>query len=190
MRVTNAGTGEFEITRLDTGERFTGTLDASNQLHFGGLTVTVSAGLVDGDRFLLQPVRNAAASMENQIHDSAQIAASGAGPSDPDGGSGNNENALALQTLQNELSVGGTATFNDTYASIVSDVGNWTNVVQINQEAQESLKEQLRELQLSDSGVNLDEEAANLLRFQQYYQANAKVIQVASTLMDEILQLR
>lgn len=189
LRVTNAAAGEFEITRLDTGESFTLTLDASDQLHFGGVIVTVTdaASMVDGDSFHLQPVRNAAASMENLISDTSRIAASGTGSG---GSSGDNENALALQGLQNQLLIGGTATFNDAYASIVSDVGNRTNVVQVNQEAQLSLTEQLRELQLSDSGVNLDEEAANLLRFQQYYQANAKVIQVASTLMDEILGLR
>lgn len=186
LRVTNAATGEFEITRLDTGERFTATVDASNQLSFGGVTVTVSnvAGLVDGDSFLLQPVRNSAADMENLIHDTSQIAASAGS------GSGDNENALALQALQDERVVDGNATFSSAYASIISDVGNSTNVVQVNLEAQQSLTEQLRELQLSDSGVNLDEEAANLLRYQQYYQANAQVIETAATLMDEILSLR
>lgn len=186
LEVTDAATGQFEITRLDTGDTFTATLGASDQLTFGGMVVTVAgaAGLVDGDRFQLQPVRNVASSMENLIQDGADIAA-GLG-----GGSGDNENALALQQLQNTQLVGGSATLSGAYASMVSDVGNRTNIVQINLGAQQALNEQLSALQQSESGVNLDEEAANLIRYQQYYQANAKVIQTASTLMDEILGLR
>ncbi|MCX2780110.1 flagellar hook-associated protein FlgK [Microbulbifer thermotolerans] len=186
LTVTDSTTGQFEITRLDTGDTFTATLDASDQLTFGGVVVSVSgaAGLQDGDRFQLQPVRNVASGMENLIQDGAEIAA-GLG-----GGSGDNENALALQQLQDTQLVGGSATLNGAYAAMVSDVGNRTNIVQVNLEAQEGLTEQLRALQLSDSGVNLDEEAANLIRYQQYYQANAQVIQTAATVMDTILGLR
>ncbi|WP_422822474.1 flagellar basal body rod C-terminal domain-containing protein [Vreelandella azerica] len=48
----------------------------------------------------------------------------------------------------------------------------------------------MRAVQQSESGVNLDEEAANLIRYQQYYQANARVIDSATTIMDTILGLR
>ncbi|WP_323846737.1 flagellar hook-associated protein FlgK [Microbulbifer magnicolonia] len=186
LKVTDAATGEFEITRLDSGETFTVTLDGNDQLSFGGVLVTIggAAGLVDGDRFQLQPTRDVAGGVENLIRDGAEIAA-GAG-----GGSGDNENALALQKLQDAKLVGGSATLAGAYASIVSDVGSRTNIVQVNLDAQQGLSEQLRALQQSESGVNLDEEAGNLIRFQQYYQANAKVIQTASTVMDAILGLR
>ena len=70
------------------------------------------------------------------------------------------------------------------------DVGNRTNIVQANLSAQQGLTEQLEAVQQSESGVNLDEEAANLIRYQQFYQANAKVIQTGSTIMDAILGLR
>ena len=76
------------------------------------------------------------------------------------------------------------------YAAIVGDVGNRTNIVQANLSAQQGLTEQLEAVQQSESGVNLDEEAANLIRYQQFYQANAKVIQTGSTIMDAILGLR
>ena len=59
---------------------------------------------------------------------------------------------------------------------MVSDVGNRTNIVQVNLDAQQGLTDQLKAVQQSESGVNLDEEAANLIRYQQFYQANAKVI--------------
>lgn len=104
--------------------------------------------------------------------------------------SGDNRNALALQGLQNQDLVGGRASFNEAYASMVSEVGNRTNVVQVNLEVQEGLSDQLFAVQQSESGVNLDEEAANLIRYQQYYQANAKVINTATTILDTILGLR
>jgi len=103
---------------------------------------------------------------------------------------GDNRNALALQNLQAESKVGGSATFAGAYASMVSDVGNRTNITQVNLDARQGLTDQLTAVQQSESGVNLDEEAANLIRYQQYYQANARVIDTAGTLMDTILNLR
>ncbi|WP_243470570.1 flagellar hook-associated protein FlgK [Vreelandella lionensis] len=105
-------------------------------------------------------------------------------------GPGDNRNALALQDLQNELTVGGSASFSGAYGAIVSDVGNQTNIAQVNLDARQGLTDQLRAVQQSESGVNLDEEAANLIRFQQFYQANARVISTASTIFDTILGLR
>jgi flagellar hook-associated protein 1 FlgK len=59
----------------------------------------------------------------------------------------------------------------------------------VQSKAQDALVKQTREAQQSFSGVNLDEEAANLIRYQQAYQASGKVLQVASTLFDTLLQL-
>tara|TARA_R110001599_G_scaffold213743_5_gene411527 strand:+ start:32 stop:1975 length:1944 start_codon:yes stop_codon:yes gene_type:complete len=107
-----------------------------------------------------------------------------------DASSGDNRNALALQNLQSESIVGASATVSGAYASIVSDVGNRTNITEVNLDARQGLTDQLTAVQQSESGVNLDEEAANLIRYQQYYQANARVIDTAGTLMDTILNLR
>lgn len=186
LRVLDAASGQFEITTRPGGATTTATLDASDQLSFGGVLVTIGtpAGLVDGDRFEVQPVRTVAAGMEVEITDTAQLAA-GLGT-----GSGDNENALALQKLQDAALVGGSATLNQGYAGLVGDVGNRTNIVQLNLNAQQGLSEQLRAVQLSDSGVNLDEEAANLLRYQQFYQANARVIETGTVIIDALLGLR
>ncbi|UXZ53825.1 flagellar hook-associated protein FlgK [Halomonas sp. 7T] len=104
--------------------------------------------------------------------------------------SGDNRNALALQNLQAESIVGGNASFSGAYGAMVSDVGNRTNITQVNLDARQGLTDQLRAVQQSESGVNLDEEAANLIRFQQFYQANARVIDTASNIFDTILGLR
>ena len=92
--------------------------------------------------------------------------------------------------MQNQSLVSGNATFSQAYASLVGDVGNRTNIVKVNLAAQQGLQEQLSAVQQSVSGVDLNEEAANLIRFQQYFQANAKVIEVGSTVLDSILGLR
>ena len=104
------------------------------------------------------------------------------------GGVSDGSNALLLGALQNQKTMaGGTASFNDAYAQLVSTVGNKARQVQISGAAQASLTLQVRTAQQSVSGVNQDEETANLLMFQQMYQANAKVIQTASTLFDTVL---
>ena len=184
IRVADASADQVEITRARDGETVTRTLDANGQLELDGVVLTFSGALADGDRFLLHPTRRAAADMHNQISDIGAIAAGLSGES------GDNRNALALQELQNAELVGGNASFTQHYAAIVSDAGNKANIVNVNTEAQQTLTDQIREIQQSESGVNLDEEAANLIRFQQYYQANARVIDVGSTIIDTLLGLR
>lgn len=191
VRVADAADANpFEIVRKDNGETVDYTY-AAGELTFGGVTLTFDGGtLEDGDRFEVQPVRRAAADMQNEIRDLDKIAAA---QPDQDGdftGTGDNRNALALQGLQDQALVGGTASLNQAYAGIVSDVGNRTNIVQVNLDARQGLTEQLKAVQQSESGVNLDEEAANLIRYQQYYAANARVIDTASTVFDTILGLR
>ncbi|MDR5887266.1 flagellar hook-associated protein FlgK [Vreelandella janggokensis] len=103
---------------------------------------------------------------------------------------GDNRNALAMQDLQSQNVVGGRATLSGAYGAMVSDVGNRTNITEVNLDARQGLTDQLTAVQQSESGVNLDEEAANLIRYQQFYQANARVIDTAGTIMDTILNLR
>lgn len=185
LRVTDAANGEFEVVRRDGGGSFSVTLDG-NELRFDGLVLTIDdpALLQDGDRFNLQPTRRAAEAFTNLIHDPAQIAASQAGAD------GDNRNALALLDLQNQHIFGGRFTLTQGYMRLVNDVGNRANVVQINLKAQEALTEQIHAMQQAESGVNLDEEAINILRYQQYYQANAKLIETGGMLLDVILNMR
>jgi flagellar hook-associated protein 1 FlgK len=71
----------------------------------------------------------------------------------------------------------------------VSNVGNATREIQVQLEAQDTLTRQTVEAEQSFSGVNLDEEAAQLIRNQQAYQASAKVLQIASSLFQSVLEL-
>jgi flagellar hook-associated protein 1 FlgK len=83
--------------------------------------------------------------------------------------------------------IGGGASFQSAYAQLVSSVGNKTRQVQVELGAQEALAKHAQDAMQSVSGVNLDEEAANLIRYQQAYQAAGKMIEVAARLFDELL---
>jgi len=105
-------------------------------------------------------------------------------------GVADNRNALLLSALQTAATVaGGTANYQSAYTQLVSQVGNRTRQIDVQSKAQDALVTQTREAQQSLSGVNLDEEAANLIRFQQAYQASGKVLQIANTLFASILEL-
>jgi flagellar hook-associated protein FlgK len=69
-------------------------------------------------------------------------------------------------------------------------VGNVARQAAISEQALEVVYQQAQEARDSISGVSLDEEASALVRFQQAYQANAKVMQTAMSLFESILQIR
>jgi flagellar hook-associated protein 1 len=106
------------------------------------------------------------------------------------GGDGDNRNMALLGKLQTaNILDGGHATYQGGYAETVSFVGNKTREVQIDGSASTSLLNQTQAAQQAVSGVNLDEEAANLLRYQQAYQAAGKAMQIASQMFDTVLAL-
>ncbi|MCE0731980.1 flagellar hook-associated protein FlgK [Halomonas sp. G15] len=162
--------GSFSVSTGTTISRDGSTLDGAEQLQSGDRLT------IDGVSFTLKELPDAG---------EATLTLSRG-----DFGTGNNENALAMQALQDKLTVGGSASFSGAYGAMVSDVGNRTNIVQANLDAQQGLTRQLEAVQQSESGVNLDEEAANLIRYQQFYQANARVIDTGTTVLDTILGLR
>jgi flagellar hook-associated protein 1 FlgK len=104
------------------------------------------------------------------------------------GATNDGRNALALSNLSTAKAMsGGTVTLTGAYANYVNQIGNQTNQIQTSSTAQSSLVTQITTAQQSVSGVNINEEAANLLQYQQLYQANSKVIQTAQTLFQTIL---
>jgi flagellar hook-associated protein 1 FlgK len=104
--------------------------------------------------------------------------------------SGDTRNAALLAGLQTKnILNGGSATYQSAYAQLVSFVGNKTREVKVNADAGATLLAQVTASQQDVSGVNLDEEAANLLKYQQAYQAAGKVMQIASTMFDTLLSL-
>jgi len=106
-------------------------------------------------------------------------------------GVSDNRNALLLGQLQSQNTlVDGTTSLQGAYAQLVSEVGNKTAEFTVTSKAQQNLVAQTRNSQQALSGVNLDEEATNLMRYQQAYQAAGKMIQIASTLFDTLLAIK
>jgi flagellar hook-associated protein 1 len=105
-------------------------------------------------------------------------------------GTSDNRNALALGKLQtSKLLLNGTVTYQDAYSNMVSNIGTETNQIQVMSQAQTTVLTNAQTARDSLAGVNLDEEAANLLRYQQAYQAASKVIQIAQEAFQSIVNL-
>ena len=103
---------------------------------------------------------------------------------------GDNRNGLSLIKLQDiALVENNLGTFSQFVSSINTEVGNITNQVEQNYQAAESLLNQIISRRESISGVNLDEEAANLIQFQHSYAASAQVISTARTIFDSLLNI-
>jgi flagellar hook-associated protein 1 FlgK len=106
------------------------------------------------------------------------------------GGVADNRNALLLAQLQTKNTMlNGTANYQSAYSQLVSATGNQAREIEVQGQAQDALIAQTKEAQQALSGVNMDEEAANLVRFQQAYEASARVLQTAAKLFDTILEI-
>jgi len=137
------------------------TYKSGMTITYGGVSFSLSGNLSDNDTFTLS--KNAA-------------------------GVSDSRNAALLLKLQTQYTMSGGATsFSTAYAQLVSDVGNKTNQASVMLQAQESLLEQSQSARDALSGVNLDEEAANLIKFQQAYQASAKALQIGTNLFDTLI---
>ena len=103
-------------------------------------------------------------------------------------GVGSNENALVMAAFQTDKTLNnGRSTFQDNYAILTSEIGTVTSSAQVRLQSSEVLFRQSEGRLTSVSGVNLDEEAANLLKYQTAYNAAARVIAIADELMETLL---
>ncbi|MCQ4326243.1 flagellar hook-associated protein FlgK [Stutzerimonas stutzeri] len=109
-------------------------------------------------------------------------------------GVSDNRNALKLADLQSKQTVGVDGSvagsgfsFTDGYGELVERVGTLTAQARMDSEATGSILKQATDNRDSLSAVNLDEEAANLIKFEQYYNASAQIIQVARSLFDTLI---
>ena len=189
----NSGANTLSVNNLPAGMSVAYTpLNGAQQVSAAGAPVPYSSGMsiafghADASGAFVQEV-SFAVSGAPQNADQFVIGANTSGVSD-------SRNAVLLGNLQTTkmlLSANGqpSATLQSVYSQLVSSVGNKAREVNVNRDAQESLVEQATAAQKSAAGVNLDEEAANLIRYQQAYQAAGKVMSIASKLFDQVLSL-
>ncbi|WP_291915300.1 flagellar hook-associated protein FlgK [Limnohabitans sp.] len=138
-------------------------LSATPSLNYRGLKLEFSTAPKSGDQFTIDGNRD---------------------------GIGNNESMLRMVALEDERLMPGGLTITEAYIERVNQVGNVARQAAIADQALQVVYRQAQEARDSISGVSLDEEASALVRFQQAYQANAKVMQTAMALFDTILQVR
>ncbi len=139
----------------------------------GGITYTVNYASGDTVTFTVQGVPNA--------NDQFELKENTAPFND-------NRNGLIMAALQTKKTLENSSTdFQAGYSIIVSDVGTKTHSAEIDLRAQQTLSEQAKAERASYSGVNLDEEAADLLKFQQSYQASARVISIADQMFQTLI---
>ncbi len=150
-----------------------------------GITLDLSGTIAAGDSFLIRPVRYGARDMNVALASGAEFAAAASGNA-----SGDNSNALAMAGLQTQKLLGnGSETYQSSYGKVLADVGVKTREAKVNSEAQQVLLDNAIEANSAVSGVNLDEEAADLIKYQQAYQAAAQLVKVADTLFQTLLNV-
>ncbi|MBT9568197.1 MAG: flagellar hook-associated protein FlgK [Thiobacillus sp.] len=173
----------YTVARLSDG---TSSVFATLPQTVDGIDIALASGTpLAGDMFLIRPTIKGASGLNLAITDPARVAAAA-----QTGAPGDNRNALLLGGLQTTKTLGnGTATYQGAFSQLVSQVGNKTRELELTSSASASLLTELTTSMQSESGVNLDEEATNLLRYQQAYQAAAKSMQIAGELFDMLLTI-
>jgi Flagellar hook-associated protein len=161
-----------EIRDVDTDTLMaTRRLDEAQQLNYRGIEVTFDPLPKAGDRFVID--------------------GNNTGPDGEFNANANNANIVRVVALEFDSNAFGTGeTIGESYRQLFALAGNRANQASVARDALEVVKEQAVSARDDVSGVSLDEEAADLIRFQQAYQASAQVIQAAQTLFDRIISIR
>ena len=173
----SAGTS-FTLTGVPAGAQVSVTSGGTTTLYSSTAAIPYTSGMqisVAGASFSISGTLNNG--------DTFTLSKNAAGVSD-------GRNALALSQLQTQNTMSGkTTTLQAAYAQLVADNGNKTREIDVKAKAQAALLEQSQEARDALSGVNLDEEAANMMRYQQAYQASAKAMAIGNELFDSLLAI-
>lgn len=182
----NAGPpDQYTIIRKSDGTTWTGNVtDFATGVSIDGLKIMVNGGtLAAGDRFILQPTREGASTIKVMMESPRDLSFSGTGSA------GDNGNLQKVLELQNKSLLLGDLTLGGSYTQLVGTVGVLAAQAKTEAESSASLLKQAEAARNSVSGVNLDEEAVNLMRFQQAYSANAQIISVSKSTFDALLRM-
>jgi flagellar hook-associated protein 1 FlgK len=163
VTITFTSPTTFNVTGTGTGNPTGLTYTPGATISYNGWSTTISGAPAAGDSFTVGPNT---------------------------GGVGDSRNALLLGALQTANTLGnGSTSFQGAYSQFVSQIGNKTRELEVTSGAAGKLLTEATQSVQNESGVNLDEEAANLLRYQQAYQAAGKVMQIASQLFNVLLTI-
>jgi flagellar hook-associated protein 1 FlgK len=172
IRLTNLSSGDSQIVEAGV-------------LELPGLSINIPEQVdgVVGDIFFIEPTLGAASSMNVALTDPSKIAAANQGSA-----VGDNRNMLSLIDLRDAKTLkDGAQSYTSLYGSTLSSIAVETRSAISNAETEQSLLRSAEDRLDGLRGVNLDEEATNLIRYQQAYQAAAQVISVANDIFDTLL---
>jgi flagellar hook-associated protein 1 FlgK len=192
---SNAGSAQLDSLSVIPASPLPSNLQAPVNVVFHVSGSTTTYDLVDAGSNTVLSAGNAYTEGATISQNGWNLTLSGA-PADGDsftvgpntGGTGDNRNALLLAGVQ-QKTVTLTGSAQDTYNGLVGQIGNQTNEAQSLSTSESNLLTQAQDNQASVSGVNLDEEAVNLQKYQQAYQAASKSIATAAAMFQAILAL-
>jgi flagellar hook-associated protein 1 FlgK len=163
-------------------------------LRFDGLQVDLDTGqgtVRPGDQFQVRYLNDGTIGFSQAMTNPDTVAYRGA---DTAAGNtrplamGNNVNAANMASMQNKkLFLNHVDSIEGVYSLMAGNVGSYHQSNQVSMNTQDALYGQLSQTQQSISGVNLDEEAANMMKFQQSYQAAAQMMQTSQKLFDTLI---
>jgi len=193
LEKTGAG-DSYNLTRVSDGVNVYSN-SALASITNAGFSLSINAGAVSsGDQFLLRPTYSGASSysVTATINDIATAAAGTSMQPNPvvAPAPGDNSNVLAMLAKQTSLVMnGGLSSYQDTLGGLISTVGNKSAELKATSAYADQWQQSSSVAMENYSGINLEEEAANLLRYQQAYQASGTVLQMARQMFDSVLNI-
>jgi len=193
FEITFTGSNAFTLNNLTTKNASSGTFTFTTGSTFNikdGFAVTISGTALAGDKVTFSVSEDAASGMSVSSTITANTKKIAAGTTtNGDGG-----NALLMAGLQNELafnsvtwsSGSGSYTFDEYYNAVVSTIGIESFSAQATLRQQEGIMLQLNSRRESISGVSIDEEMIKMIKFQQAYNASARMISVVDEMLDAL----
>lgn len=170
-----AGTGQWTLSRTDGS----GAVSGTGSLDLDGVHVDLAGSPRDGDHFAIAGGINAA-SLSVAITDPSKVAASG------NGDTGDSSNLLSMINMRLPANGGYEATYNKQVSNVASSLADTKSLAA----ASKSLADTASAARDAGTSVNLDDEAADLLRYQQAYQACSKIISIAQTIFDSLVAIK
>lgn len=180
----------FQVQNHVTGEVISSnSYTSGSSFSVNGVSITItdsSGGPAAGDTFFVSPIHNAIQDFNVVLTDGRQVAAARSTAALP----GDNTNALGIVEMYGKnITNLNSDSFNNYYADIVATAGSLSQSANDSLKFEDNLMFELNNRRESLSGVSLDEEAANLIRYQRAYEAGARIIKITDELLETIINL-
>ncbi|NOZ68727.1 MAG: flagellar hook-associated protein FlgK [Deferribacteres bacterium] len=185
-----SGTLNYQVRNHETGALVKqGAYTSGDNIDFNGIRVVITDGSSApsvNDSFFVSPLKSVIENFKVAVTSGRQVAAAKSSSALP----GDNTNALdIIDKYTSQISNLGSVTYEDYYAETVSTVGSLSQSASDSLEFEDNLLFELKNRRESVSGVSLDEEAANLIRYQRAFEAGARIIKLTDELLEMIINI-